>query len=106
LLLASCGEEKTVESEEAIQERAELGDAEAQNTLGSMYYKGLGVPQDFAKAMKWYRMAAEQGDDVAQALQAKRIQQAVMPRLDLQKQIYCSIFSRMNCCGFPRFGKI
>ena|GEM_PF-1553720 len=55
--------------------------------------------------MKWYRMAAEQGDDVAQALQAKRIQQAVMPRFDLQKQIYCSIFSRMNCCGFPRFGK-
>ena len=31
-----------------------------------MYFQGDGVPQDYAEAVKWYRKAAEQGDDVAQ----------------------------------------
>ena len=31
-----------------------------------MYRKGQGVPQDYAEAMKWYRLAAEQGYAYAQ----------------------------------------
>ncbi len=31
-----------------------------------MYGEGKGVPQDYAEAMKWYRLAAEQGDADAQ----------------------------------------
>jgi hypothetical protein len=31
-----------------------------------MYDKGRGVPQDYAKALQWYRKAAEQGDAGAQ----------------------------------------
>jgi len=31
-----------------------------------MYYNGEGVPQDYAVAMKWYRLAAEQGHAKAQ----------------------------------------
>ncbi len=31
-----------------------------------MYGKGLGVPQDFAEAVKWYHKAAEQGYAAAQ----------------------------------------
>ncbi len=27
-----------------------------------MYANGQGVPQDYAEAARWYRMAAEQGD--------------------------------------------
>ena len=27
-----------------------------------MYYYGLGVPQDYTKAVSWYRRAAEQGN--------------------------------------------
>jgi len=71
-LLASCGEEKAVEtgeaveSEEATQERAELGDVEAQNSLGWMYYKGEEVPKDDVEAAKWFRKAAEQGVAIAQ----------------------------------------
>jgi hypothetical protein len=67
LLLASCGEEKTVEGgktvegEKTIQERAEQGNADAQYNLGVMYDNGQGVPQDKAEAVKWYRKAAEQG---------------------------------------------
>ena len=31
-----------------------------------MYDNGEGVPQDYAEAVKWYRLAAEQGDANAQ----------------------------------------
>ncbi len=40
---------------------AEQGDANAHYLLGTMYADGKGVPQDSAEAMKWYRLAAEQG---------------------------------------------
>ena len=41
---------------------AEAGDEVAQYNLGVMYDNGLGVPQDPKEAVKWYRLAAEQGD--------------------------------------------
>ena len=40
---------------------AEQGLADAQCSLGWMYAKGEGVPEDDAEAAKWYRRAAEQG---------------------------------------------
>ena len=47
---------------DALRERAEQGDAEAQTALGAMYYESLGVPKDYQLALKWHRRAAEQGD--------------------------------------------
>jgi TPR repeat protein len=38
-----------------------------QNNLGITHYSGLGVPQDFAEAMKWFRLAADQGNASAQS---------------------------------------
>jgi TPR repeat protein len=46
---------------------AEEGDAKAQFTLGTLYSNGKGVPQDDAEAARWFRMAAEQGNEKAQA---------------------------------------
>jgi len=46
---------------DALGERAEQGDAVAQTTLGVSYYFGRGVPQDYAEAARWSRLAAEQG---------------------------------------------
>ena len=40
---------------------AEAGDATAQNDIGIMYEYGLSVSQDYAEAIKWYRLAADQG---------------------------------------------
>ena len=37
------------------------GNAEAQNDVGFLYYTGQGVPQDYAEAARWYRLAADQG---------------------------------------------
>jgi TPR repeat protein len=45
---------------------AERGDASAQYNLGIMYDNGYGVPQDYAEAVRWYRLAAEQGYASAQ----------------------------------------
>jgi uncharacterized protein len=39
---------------------------QSQFYLGTLYEKGLGVPQDHAEAAKWYRKAADQGDSTAQ----------------------------------------
>lgn len=45
---------------------AKKGEPKSQRYLGRMYDKGLGVPQNYGKAVDWYRKAAEQKDAVAQ----------------------------------------
>lgn len=40
---------------------ARAGDQRAQYQLGLMYANGDGVPQDFAAAAKWFRLAADRG---------------------------------------------
>ena len=45
---------------------AEGGDTTAQWNLGVMYDTGVGVPQDYKEAVKWYTKAAELGDVDAQ----------------------------------------
>lgn len=46
---------------------AEQGNATAQHNLGYMYDFGEGVPKNDAEAVKWYRLAAEQGEVFSQA---------------------------------------
>jgi len=46
--------------------RTRGGDAYAQNNLGYMYEYGEGMPQDYQKALRWYRLAADQGEATAQ----------------------------------------
>ena len=49
---------------EATKQAAEKGDPAAQVQLGTMYNSGekdYGVPKNNAEAIKWYRLAAEQG---------------------------------------------
>ena len=44
-----------------LKRKAEQGDADAQFNLGVLYYYGDGVPQDYAKARRWWEQAAAQG---------------------------------------------
>ena len=46
--------------------KARKGAAIAQYNLGWMYYKDRGVPQSDTEALKWYRLAADQGFSSAQ----------------------------------------
>jgi uncharacterized protein len=45
---------------------AKQGDAYAQFNLALMFNSGIGVPENYAEAAKWYRKAADQGLDNAQ----------------------------------------
>jgi len=45
---------------------AERGNADAQFNLGSLYYQGWGLPQDYQEAVRWFRKAAEQRHTYAQ----------------------------------------
>ena len=53
-----------------IRRLAEQGDTEAQGRLGAIYAysQGVGVPQDDAEAVRWFRLAADQGQADAQFL--------------------------------------
>ena len=57
---------KLAESGRQCRVRAERGDTDAQYRLGSAYYYGKGVPQDYAEAIRWYRKSANQGIAKAQ----------------------------------------
>ncbi len=48
-----------------IQPLAEKGYAKAQFRMGWLYERGIGVPQDFQKAMMWYEKAMANGDTSA-----------------------------------------
>jgi uncharacterized protein len=50
-----------------LRANANKGNARAEFDLGLIYYKGKGVPQDYAEAAGWYRKAAEQGYAKAQS---------------------------------------
>ena len=47
---------------------AEPGHAGAQHGLGSIYYAGRGVQQDYGKVVKYTTLAAEQGYALAQCI--------------------------------------
>jgi TPR repeat protein len=44
---------------------AKKGNAEAQRRLGACFYFGHGVAKNRQEAIRWYRLAAEQGNTVA-----------------------------------------
>ena len=46
---------------------AEGGDAKAQSYLGNMYESARGVERNYGEALRWFLMAAEQGDAYSQA---------------------------------------
>lgn len=49
-----------------LTKKAEQGNRLIQYMLGSWYHAGQIVPQDYTKAIRWYRAAAEQGHETAQ----------------------------------------
>jgi TPR repeat protein len=48
--------------------KAKAGDAIAELSVGTRYFFGKGVAQDFAEAVRWLRMAATQGLAPAEGL--------------------------------------
>ncbi len=68
-LSVSCVSVQFLSPLEDLTRCAEEGDAKAQSSLGLRYYAGGGpVPLDYAKAVRWFRLAAEQGHADAQVM--------------------------------------
>ena len=44
---------------------AAAGEPGAMRNIGTNYYNGQGVTKDRAEAIRWYKKAAEAGDDVS-----------------------------------------
>jgi TPR repeat protein len=73
---------------------AEQGNAVAQFDLGFMYDTGHGVMQDYGEAMRWYRLAAQQGNAVTVGVhEAKIAYRRTMPK-------------QRNGISFPQNGAI
>lgn len=53
-------------SSKILAKLAEQGHIESQTTLGINYDKGIGVPQNYSKAVKLFKEAAEKNDPIAQ----------------------------------------
>ena len=60
------GNESNTDSVLNYRTDAENGNAEAQNKLGFVYEKGIGVKINYNEAIRWYRKSAEQGNAKAQ----------------------------------------
>ena len=70
---ASCSDMGVLSPLEDVRSCAEQGDARVQSILGMAYRIGDegefgidGIPQDDAEAVRWWRLAAEQGHEFAQ----------------------------------------
>ncbi len=74
---------------------APKGDKYAQYTIGYMHLNGQGVPKDSARALAWYRLAAERGapalvearDSLAAKLTAEKINESSRIFADLWKKM-------------------
>ncbi len=59
------GDEKPATTQR-LRTLADQGYAAAEDALGTLYFTGHGVPQDYLLAVAWYLKAANQGDPDAQ----------------------------------------
>ena len=64
----SCVSVQFLSPLEDLHRCAEDGYAEAQSGLGLRYYAGGAAPQDYAEAVRWFRLAAEHGYAEAQVM--------------------------------------
>jgi TPR repeat protein len=60
--LADCDKGIYAKTLQEFKLRAKQGNVDAQFSLGAMYDIGQGVAQNDRVALKWYRLAAKQGD--------------------------------------------
>ncbi len=67
-LSVSCVSVQFLSPLEDLNRCAEDGYTKAQSGLGLRYYAGGAAPQDYAEAVRWFRLAAEHGDAEAQVM--------------------------------------
>ncbi len=65
---------------------ANAGEAKAMLALGRLYLRGVGLPQNYVQAHKWFNLAASRGEDVAVAERDALVSQmTAQERVEAQK---------------------
>ena len=72
---------------DAMKKLAKKGNAGAQNYVGMAYDLGSGVGQDYAEAVKWYRLAAKQGHVDAQLRLGKMYGEGIGVKQDFTEAV-------------------
>ncbi len=60
-LILSLATAQADEKIDILIDEAKGGNAKSQALVGMAYYLGRGVPKDYVEALKWFRLAADQG---------------------------------------------
>jgi TPR repeat protein len=81
-------QEKFVKAIKYLKKAALQGHIKAQNNLGTMYYEGQGVTQNFTEAANWYRKSAEQNNVDAQFNLAAMYKKGEGVEKDITQAIY------------------
>lgn len=85
----SCQHSHTLEDATACYKtEADGGNAIAQNELGNRYYMGKGTPQNFSKAIEYFKKAAEQDEKRAQHNLAKAYANGDGLKKDMQQAVF------------------
>lgn len=69
------------------QGQAEAGDADAQNYVGEIYLKGLGIDPDYSRSAQWFEKAAAQGSRRARINLGYQYEQGLGVPKDLPKAL-------------------
>ena len=95
LMEACAGAPQTLDEQRAL---AEQGDVEMQVRLGGFYEFGNnGVPEDDVEAARWYHLAAETGDPMAQlSLGAMYAAGADIPQDDVEAHMRFSLAAQYS----------
>lgn len=80
---------------------AEAGDARAQNDIGVMYGKGLGVSEDPVLAYAWYGVASAGGDQVALRLRERLAARLSDAQIARARELARDLHVRFGAPGQP-----
>jgi uncharacterized protein len=82
---ALVGSESGTDAVDYFHRAADLGYAQAQVALGSLYEAGSFTTKDPGQALSWYKKAAQQGDPLGQWLAGRVIYAGLAPGRDLNE---------------------
>jgi len=77
-------------------ELAPRGDKYAQYMVGFMHFVGQGVPQDTARALAWYRLAAERGNEVLQGARDELAASMTQDEIDASNRIFLELLQEIG----------
>jgi hypothetical protein len=71
-----------------------------------MFEFGMEVPQDFERSLHWYRLAAEQGDPIAQASLGNMYHDGRGVPQDYEEAARCYQLAKAQCSAFVGFNAL